>query len=73
MNTQGADELTGEDGARRSALERAYLGVQRERVALTESFVRMGGDCGPAVLGLVIVRWLRLQRAAETAQGSLSS
>jgi hypothetical protein len=67
MNTEGVDGLPGDLEVRRSELERAFLSVQRERVALTDAFMRSAVECGSAEVETLIVRLLRLQRVVGVA------
>ena len=55
--------------ARRAELARALLTVQQERMALTEAFMRLGieAESGPVGIEAVLLRLLRLRRAAGVA------
>jgi hypothetical protein len=67
MSAVGVDGLTDDADARRWELERAFLSVQRERVALTDAFTRSAVECGSADVETLIVRLLRLQRVVGVA------
>ena len=49
-------------------LEQALLNVQRERVALTEAFMRLNVECSSSGIEMLVVRLLRLQRETGAAQ-----
>ena len=70
MNGKLTHTLTDGAETRRSDLGRAVLSVQRERVALTESFARLALDHGPLAVEALMVRLLRLQRAVAMAEGA---
>jgi len=70
MNARQTGGRPVDPGERRVELERAFLSVQGERVALTAAFMRLTVESGPAGIELVIVRLLRLQRAVEKAQAA---
>jgi hypothetical protein len=73
MNAEGADRLADDADARRSELERAFLSVQRERMALTETYVPFAVECGPGGIETLILRLLRLQRTVGMANHQLSA
>jgi hypothetical protein len=67
MNAEGADRLADDADARRSELERAFLSVQRERMALTDAFMGLRGECRPPDIEALLVRLLRLRRTVKTS------
>jgi hypothetical protein len=56
----------------RSELERCFLNVQGERVALTAAVLRLEAASGPAGLELVVLRLLRLRRATDSAKALIA-
>jgi len=68
MRTEMSDPLPAGREARRSELQRTFLSVQRERVALTECLMRPAAERDPTNIETLIVRLLRLQRVLEKAR-----